>query len=143
MSDGTAGGTPAGDGPPVRPALQVVAGQAGPEELAAVTAVVAAVLAARQQHAEAAGRGRASTRRDQAGWLARPGRAAACPADARPRRLAPRRAPPLTRQPPADPARPPHRSRGRQAPPAAPGGPNYMAAAFSHIPSHCMAVTFM
>ena len=56
MSDGTAGDATAGDGPPARPALQVVAGQAGPEELAAVTAVVAAVLAARQQHAEAAGR---------------------------------------------------------------------------------------
>ena len=70
MSDGTPGGATAGGGPPVRPALQVVAGQAGPDELAAVTAVVAAVLAARQQHAEAASRTaeppHATTRRG--GW---------------------------------------------------------------------------
>ena len=54
MRDGTADDALAGNGPPVMPALRVVAGQAGPEELAAVTAVVAAVLAARQQHAAAA-----------------------------------------------------------------------------------------
>jgi hypothetical protein len=72
---GTAGAATAGNGPPVMPALRVVAGAAGPEELAAVTAVVVAVLAARQQHAAAARQQaepqHAATRRG--GW---PGRAA-------------------------------------------------------------------
>jgi hypothetical protein len=74
MSGRTAGGGTAGGGPQALPVLQVVAGQAGPEELAAVTAVVA-VLAARQRHAKAASRPagppHAATRRG--GW---PGRAA-------------------------------------------------------------------
>ena len=52
VSDGTAGDVTAGTGPQVVPVLRVAAGQASPEELAAVTAVVAAVLAARQRHAE-------------------------------------------------------------------------------------------
>ena len=88
------------DSPRAQPVLQVVAGQAGPEELAAVTAVVAVVLAARQRHAAAAAAaGRGPAPRSPAARLGRPGRVAACPAEARPRRLAPRRPPPLTRQP--------------------------------------------
>ena len=125
VSDGTAGDATAGTTPQAVPALQVVAGQAGPEELAAVTAVVAAVLAARQRHAEAAARQaeppHAANRRAR---LARPGLAAARPADARPRGLAPRRPPALTRprRPPAltRPRRPPALTRPRRPRPLRP-----------------------